>query len=411
MIFVAVFIILFNLGFVESITLFSGVSLEGLKFLPALYIAILHLTLSSDADDIRQEPHDLTVLKAYLTIVTVSLFFSMSPEYSLRALVPWVTIYLLLFLITRHINSYRDQLEAVFFLIMAIGMGLSIVNILIGIVSNQAFAVDDSGITRLAFLKAFPYWYAQTIAMSGFLYYFKGRYHSNRAYLVISLLVMLFLVLSGIRTYVFAYIGAIFLVEAFIVAHSKIKIIVFSFLAGSIISLLVFAYEPFRTKMFITEASTIADMVKNVRISERDKIAAYLIGKSYDYSGLATGTGAGTAKYLLEKERVFDNTVVSHSDYIRIITEFGIIGLLIYAVLMYYWIRQSIHLLRSTNLSSRHFACAYASSVCFIVIGGLAYDLYTPVNVFFAYILYLLSIDMRRFEPAHPVAPISSKDS
>lgn len=391
MIFIAVFIILFNLSFLEDITLISGVSVEGIKFLLVFYLAILHFTMSPGVGHDRHVFRNLTVLQAYLTLATISLFFSMALNTTLRSLIPWISIYTVLLVIGRQREFYKKQLEKIFLLVITIGISMSIFNVFFGLVSDQAFIMDDSGISRLAFVKTLPYWYSHLIAMTGFIFYYKSRQCSNKIYLFMSVLIGIFLALSGIRTYIIAYILSIFIVSTFMINKSRLNVVILSMVFCSLLGLLIFKYEPFRTKMFLQNPSSLSDMISNIRLSDRDKIAAYLVTKSYEYSGLITGTGAGTARYILEKDKVFDNTVVSHSDYVRVITEFGIAGLLFYAVLMLFWLKQAAYVMARTTLTTKPYACAYASSVCFIAVGGLAYDLYTPVNVFFAYVLWLLS--------------------
>ena len=406
MIFFAVFIILINLSFIEDFTLISGVSVEGMKFLLVFYLAILHFTMSPGVGHDRHVFRSLTVLQAYITLATISLFFSMAPNTTLRSLIPWISIYTVLLVIGRQREFYKNQLEKSFLLVIILGISISIFNVFLGIASDQAFVLDDSGISRLAFIKTLPYWYAHLIAMTGFIFYYKSRQCSNKLYLFMAVLIGIFLALSGIRTYIISYIASIFIVVTFLMNRSRFKVVMLSVVFCSLLGLLIFKYEPFRAKMFLENPSSLSDMTNNIRLSDRDKIAAYLVNKSYEYSGLITGTGAGTARYILEKDKVFDNTVVSHSDYVRVITEFGIVGLLLYAVLMLFWLKQAAHVMARATLTTKPYACAYASSVCFIAVGGLAYDLFTPVNVFFAYVLWLLSAPAPETIPAGSIRSI-----
>jgi len=391
MIFVAVFLIMFNFSFFSEFHLLSGISLEGLKYLPVLYIAFLHLLITSGNVRNYRSGNNLNIIKIYVSVVALSLLYSMSKVYTLRSLVPWISIYMILHIIEENIDSYRPHLKSVFSKIIIICMVVSSINLFIGIVSREAFVLDDSGATRIGFIQSFPYWYVHSIAITGFIYYYKGRLGFNKKYLLVPLLIAIFFISFGVRTYILAFILSIILIEAFFIVNSKIKTFNILLTSTLLIILFVFTYEPFRTKMFLVESHSATELLKNIRLSDRDKIAAYLINISYEYSGLITGTGAGTAKYILEKEKTFDNTLVSHSDYTRVITEFGVPGLLLYLALLFLWLRQSIRLLRTSKSDLWPYACAYTSSICFIAIGGLAYDLFAPVSVFSTYMLYFLS--------------------
>jgi hypothetical protein len=144
--------------------------------------------------------------------------------------------------------------------------------------------------------------------------------------------ILSFIILANIRTYIFSTIIAIMLCEVLRQRAFPKKIAVIA-LAGVSMMTLLFYFQPLRSKMFLEDRNTSGELrardymnpfiAPAIRLSDRNLINAYIVSESFERRTVISGSGIGTARYILESSERFEKTTSSHSDYAKYLAEFG----------------------------------------------------------------------------------------
>lgn len=387
------FILFFNFSFLEYYSdRIAMPSVEGLKFILIFILMLFSLFSLVRGDKLLFIKKYLFVIYMYIFAMFFSSLFAISYTSASRAIFPWLAIFTYLYYLSNKQSDFiLNKFQPVFWQTIYVCLIVSAFNIFWGVFHGRAFIVDIIEIERMVTDSSLPYWNIQLLALTGIIFYFDWRFLKKRVSFIIFLLIFLLVIFSGIRAYFFALISAIVIVEFLNPRYRLNKKMIVIFIATSLVISVFIFYKPMSQKMFTEGEASLS----SIRLSDRDRIASFLIDESYNYSGLITGLGAGGARFLLENTDLFIKTTVAHSDYVRVISELGVVGFVIYLWILLIWCRKSIRNYRKNIIiksgENQVYISAYLGSVFFICIGGAVYDLFSPTVVAFSLVLLIIS--------------------
>ncbi len=351
----------FGLLFVFSLILFNA-TLSGRRKTKISGLALLHLIL--------------------LILVGISIIWSPSKITAIREFSLFFYVYIF-HILGRGIspNKTKTMLWKLFNILLLLA-AISLAFVAIGFFNGTiSFSFDSDLILSDVYgLFILPLDLASITLFFAVAIYFSGGRHW-KLYLAI-LISLFFLVLNFSKTYLVAtFIAILFM----LLIESKGKLKKYVIFSAAILAglLLIFTDNVFSRQLFWNPESSSQllslsadDLASSINTSGRLSIWAYIIeNNASGYFGSLAGSGLGATKHILYTNPWGGIALAAHSDYVRIIGDFGYIGLCAYVILLPGLTIYHINKLSCDNTKFGRFVLYFIiMSLIFFAIGGIGYE-------------------------------------
>lgn len=357
-----------------------GIGSLVLDTLLALLFSLLITVRLFISNGVREEKLDvLWALWLFLGLASVSSFLMgvMGQSSGFKMLVRFIYPILIFMLVLKdHRGLYSAKKIIKFFIWAGViaSVGVLIANI-IGISSWRWSA----GVTRFSGLGSISD-YAYLMGLLAILSYVVMKHDRRKlVYGIIAAIFIAQMMMTVTRGAIFATAIAFIAIEMFAGSRKlSVKLVMPVVLLSILLSAVVF-YEPLRSRVFGTHYSDVSSN-ENASLSDkfsqsftksgREGLWTYVSKKVFTNYHVLFGYGIGSA----EVDIVSDLGGVTHNEYVRIVYEMGVVGLLLFMMALYQLWKIPLKLVAKSNDSSTALVAASCLGVFVLYVSGALVD-------------------------------------
>ncbi len=208
---------------------------------------------------------------------------------------------------------------------------------------------------------------------------------------------VLLLLLNFSKTYMFATIMAVF--AYWLVRHKSVwGGVGILFMLSLPAVALVLTSNPVSRQLFFDKEMTIGRFLSApdlywaaLNTSGRLNIWDYLLTQSFSGNGYWFGAGLGATREILSRNPFGEAGFAAHSDYVRILADFGVFGIMVYLTVLFVLMRRYVLLIRQArDRSLQVISGGGFMMTIYTAIGGIGYEMLNrPRSLLLVYVAIL----------------------